>query len=33
MLTALLNPWSEPFKILLALGCGVVAGVLMAMPY
>jgi hypothetical protein len=33
ILTALLDPWSEPFKIMLAAGCGLVAGVLVAMPY
>lgn len=32
-MTRLLTPWSEPFKILLAVGCGVALGVLVSMPY
>jgi hypothetical protein len=32
-MTRLFVPWSEPFKILLAAGCGLTLGVLVAMPY
>jgi len=33
ILTALAEPWSEPLKILIAAGCGLTLGVLVAMPY